>query len=356
MTVTKIKIRKGFISLAFVFLAASCSEQNEIARKNQISESNAVLNYIKRLGIPDEEIVEFSDRYVVQEDIIFPKGMTVPEMVTNPNGRTNQYYQSLVSFSKQGSIKVKIDPSMVSSPNMTNEIYSAINQWNQLLSMGSEISLSVVTGSTFDILIKNQNLGSGVCGQGEFPSGGSVGTTILINKSQIAGNSYDQRQRTIAHEIGHNIGFRHTNWQARGESAALEVPGVPGTDASSIMNGGQCGTGATVLSIKDKDATVALYPTDQPFGFSNSGNYPWIFYWKAPLYTGFGALVGYEVKHTRYDYQGNPIVSSTVFQTTRNYTLPFTQGQYSGQSVVVSVRSQFSDGSFSNWGTYNCTL
>jgi hypothetical protein len=65
--------------------------------------------------------------------------------------------------------------------------------------------------------------------------------------------------RTICHEMGHNVSLRHTNWSSRGESTATAVPGVGGTDASSLMNGGQCGSGATVLSTKDKQAAAVLY-------------------------------------------------------------------------------------------------
>ena len=141
--------------------------------------------------------------------------------------------------------------------SMTAEIDAAISQWNNV--PGSRIHWTKVTG-TYDVRIVNSNLGSGVCGQGTFPSGGNAGGTIWINKSYIAGNSFAQRSRTICHEMGHNVSIRHTNWAARGESSATAVPGVGGTDASSIMNGGQCGSGATVLSTKDKQAAAVLYP------------------------------------------------------------------------------------------------
>lgn len=170
--------------------------------------------------------------------------------------RAEQYYTgSLVSASNVTNIRLMVDASMIS---MLSEINSAVSQWNGVANCS--INWTVVTSGSYDVLIVDSNLGSGVCGQGTFPSGGRAGSTIRINKAQIAGNSFAQRARTICHEMGHNVSFRHTNWSAIGESSATPVPGVGGTDASSLMNGGQCGSGATTLSTKDKQAAAALYP------------------------------------------------------------------------------------------------
>ncbi len=179
--------------------------------------------------------------------------MVVPD---NSKPKTEQYYTgSIVNAANKGNIRVMVDASMTS---MNAEVTSAVNQWNAV--SNSSARFTIVTSGAYDILIKDENLGDGYCGQGTFPSGGAAGNLIKINKAYIAANSFAQRQRTITHELGHNISLRHTNWSANGEGAATPVPGVGGTDASSLMNGGQCNSGATVLSSKDKLATAALYP------------------------------------------------------------------------------------------------
>lgn len=213
--------------------------------------SREVLSYILKLGFPATSIVEHPTEYIVEEDIIFPKNMKVPKGVN-----AEQYYTgSLVSAGNVTNIRLKVDASMSS---MSSEINSAIAQWNAI--SGCSINWTITTGTSYDVLITDANLGNGVCGQGTFPSGGAAGGLIRINKNYIAGNSFAQRARTICHELGHNVSLRHTNWSAIGESSATPVPGVGGTDASSLMNGGQCGSGATVLSTKDKQAAAALYP------------------------------------------------------------------------------------------------
>lgn len=243
-----------FPLLLLLICFAACKKSAEGPGDPQAEYDNAkkVLAYIHDLGFPSDKIVENANEFIVEEDIIFPKNMEVP----TGKVRTEQYYTgSLVSASNVTNIRLKVDASMTS---MLSEINSAVSQWNGVANCS--INWTVVTSGSYDVLIVDSNLGSGVCGQGTFPSGGRAGNTIRINKAQIAGNSFAQRARTICHEMGHNVSFRHTNWSAIGESSATPVPGVGGTDASSLMNGGQCGSGATTLSTKDKQAAAALYP------------------------------------------------------------------------------------------------
>jgi len=214
--------------------------------------ADKVRAFIRDLGFPDNKVVETPNTFVVEEDIVFPKNMQVPTGKVKPE----QYYTgNLVSSSNVTNIRLKVDASMTS---MASEINSAIAQWNNV--SNCSINWTIVTGTSYDVLITNSNLGNGVCGQGTFPSGGRAGGTIWINKNYIAGNSFAQRARTICHEMGHNVSYRHTNWAAIGESSATQVPGSGTTDASSIMNGGQCGSGATVLSARDIIAAQWMYP------------------------------------------------------------------------------------------------
>lgn len=237
-----------------VLVIAACKKNQESSttEPQETVNANKVLQYIKDLGFPSTSIVDNGNEFTVEEDITFPKNMEIP---ANTGLKTEQYYTgSIVNATKKLNIRIFVDASMTS---MISEINSAIAQWNAV--PNSTLRFSVVTTAPYDILIKNENLGNGVCGQGQFPSGGSAGALVKINKNYIAGNSFAQRARTICHEFGHCISFRHTNWAAQGESTATNVPGVTGTDALSLMNGGQCGSGATVLSQKDKDATAVLY-------------------------------------------------------------------------------------------------
>ena len=229
----------------------SCSKKSEVIPEQQTetAQHNKVLAYIKNLGFSAAQIVEKVDNYVVDGDIVFSKTMEIP--ADNGKSITEQYYNGYIVTNSRN-IRVKIDPSITS---MTSEINGAISQWNTV--PNSNLRFVITTGSVYDILIKVDNtIGSSTCGQAYLStSNGLAGNTVWINQALIQNNSAAQRQRTIAHEFGHTISFRHTN-----QSTTVNVPGVGGTDAQSLMNGGQCGSGAAVLSTKDKQATAALYP------------------------------------------------------------------------------------------------
>lgn len=229
----------------------SCSKKNEVIpdQQTETTQQNKVLAYIKNLGFSAAQIVEKGDNYIVDGDIVFSKNMEVP--ADNGKSITEQYYNGYIVTNSRN-IRVKIDPSITS---MTSEINGAINQWNTV--PNSNLRFVITTGSVYDILIKVDNtIGSSTCGQAYLStSNGLAGNTVWINQALIQNNSAAQRQRTIAHEFGHTISFKHTN-----QSTTVNVPGVGGTDAQSLMNGGQCGSGATVLSTKDRQATAVLYP------------------------------------------------------------------------------------------------
>jgi hypothetical protein len=249
----------AIVAMVALVIAACKKNQESSTTEPQETVKNAdkVLQYIKDLGFPASSIVDNGSEYLVEEDISFLKNMEIPATGVGP--KTEQYYTgSIVNSTNKLNIRIFVDASMTS---MSSEITSAIAQWNGVT--GSTLHFSTVTTAPYDILIKDEALtappGYVTCGVAQFPSGGSAGALVRINKAGIAGNSFAQRARTICHEFGHCISFRHTNWAAQGESTATNVPGVTGTDALSIMNGGQCGSGATVLSTKDKNALAALY-------------------------------------------------------------------------------------------------
>lgn len=246
------KLFKNIALIAlFPILITSCSKKNETPSNRDLStkQTDKVREYIKNLGFTDAQIVEKGAQYIVDGDIVFDKNMQIPD--DNGKPKTEQYYNGFL-VTNSSNIRVKVDASITS---MAAEINGAIQQWNTV--PNSKIKFVIVTDNNYDILIKVDNtIGGSTCGQAYLStSDGKAGNTVWINQQLIKNNSFAQRQRTIAHEFGHTISIKHTN-----QSTSIDVPGVGGTDALSLMNGGQCGSGATVLSAKDKQATAVLYP------------------------------------------------------------------------------------------------
>ncbi|HVI45031.1 MAG TPA: M57 family metalloprotease [Chitinophaga sp.] len=244
-------MKKNLQTLASIVLSAlllaSCGKSMDApATPEKKDNADKVLTFIHSLGFSQNSIVDNGNAYIVDEDICFPKDMEVPE---GKPSTEQKWIGNKLTAANAMNIRIKVDPSMAS---MMPEINSAINQWNNI---GGDIALhfSIVTGSPYDILIKDSDLGT-TCGLGAYPSGGKAGNLIQIHKAHIAGYDFAHRQRTITHEMGHTISFTHTN-----EAGGQLIPGTPVTEASSLMNGHECGVGVTVLSDYDKIAARWLY-------------------------------------------------------------------------------------------------
>ncbi|GAB3012390.1 hypothetical protein GCM10027051_14170 [Niabella terrae] len=258
------------ILLCVFFQLVSCTKNDP---KEKDPEVNINYQYIRDLGYKDSEIKDTGDEYLVDGDILFSKEAlpdfsifgTTPKI--QQSGRT-----SYLSYSVQSNILVRIDPSMNS---LKSEIEGAIAIWDSVLN--SRIRFVVTEGTNQDVLIVNAELGRGICGAAYFPMNGLPGSLVKINKDEIAGNTLEERVRTIAHQLGHVIGFRHTNWYSTLEPASKTLPDniargyaaqllkMPDErDPSSLMNSGQCGSGSINLSNSDILTLQSLYPEYPP--------------------------------------------------------------------------------------------
>ncbi|MEL6560697.1 MAG: M57 family metalloprotease, partial [Bacteroidota bacterium] len=128
---------------------------------------------------------------------------------------------------------------------MRTALQWAVNNYNRL---GIEIRLSLrfAAATNADMVVYN-NGASGGGGSAGFPSGGNPNKFIQINAGTDA-FSTNVNEHVITHEIGHSVGFRHTDYFNRSLSCgtggnegsagvgAILIPGTPsGNDASSIM-------------------------------------------------------------------------------------------------------------------------
>lgn len=236
--------------------------------------SNSVYKYIKKLGYRDSEIKDIGNEFLVDGDILFAKNSN-PDFSIFGGPRAEQYgTANYVGYNVQPNITVRIDPSMNA---YTNEINGAIAMWNNVINC--RVTFALTTATNQNILITNASIDPAqyVCGAANYPINGQPGSLVRIDLNVIASNTFIQRQRTIAHELGHTIGFRHTNWFENGAEPrtvtadngafldAMHIMGTPtGTDANSLMNGRQCGSGATALSNFDIIAAQFLYPENPP--------------------------------------------------------------------------------------------
>ncbi len=134
--------------------------------------------------------------------------------------------------------------------NMQTGFQRAIDNYNNVgngfnLRFEGFLSSNTADAARADIIVYNTPA-SGAGGSAGFPSGGNPFRYVRIN-SPMANLNGNVNEFVIAHEIGHCIGFRHTDYFSRqscgqnvnegdGGIGAIRIPGTPaGFDATSYM-------------------------------------------------------------------------------------------------------------------------
>ena len=103
---------------------------------------------------------------------------------------------------------------------------------------------------------------------GDPPTGdGQSGHFLQVNPFWTQCLNASQKKYVIAHELGHTIGFRHTNWRTADPPSNLGanlIFGTPETDTASVMNANTGGKPWNGFSLFDKLAGFELYPPPNP--------------------------------------------------------------------------------------------
>lgn len=264
------KIKKIILSLLTLCMVFSCEDSetdSNLSSKSAIHDSPVVQNLLK-LGYKIEDIKETEDFYLVQGDLIFSKNLN-----DYKKGETNRHASSNNLVSQQYRvITVGIDSSIPQSGknDSRSAITSAMSKWSDL--SGNSIAFVRSYDPNPDILIKSDNnaLGSNVIAAAGFPlSNGKAFNEILINFDFYNNLTVSENSKiyNMVHELGHCIGFRHTNWEGEGLYdqygnliGANYIPNTPSQDANSVMNGGTALNSWNGFSSYDVTAVNYLYP------------------------------------------------------------------------------------------------
>ncbi len=256
-----------FLSLAAACLLStalySCKSNNtEDAVENKTDISNNTLSQIKTLGFSTDNIRKIDGGYLVEGDILLTED-NLTEVSTDANlniAETEQYRTT-------NTVKALPRVITVSVTNLPQVYSDAVNTMiSRYNSLGLRITFQrAATGATGNI---------DVVGFNEGPSGGFI-TLGSAGFPTASGNPYNQIKMNtnaaaygsnpnllylasvIQHEVGHCIGFRHTDYMNRAFSCgasgagnegkstvgAVKIPGTPSQpDAASFMlacsNGG----------------------------------------------------------------------------------------------------------------------
>ncbi|SHN24146.1 M57 family metalloprotease [Chitinophaga sp. CF418] len=251
----------GSMLLSSMLMFVSCrKEEAPSGEQNEVSAD--IISKIKAKGFNTTGVKKWEDGYLVEGDILLKESELNGKIITPGEVHTEQYIDgmSMVPLPvtlwgqvNSSFIVIAIDPALPAV--YTDALNTAIYRFNSVL-LRRHMSFSVYPNTYWDQIpggvlkittINDPNASRAISG---FPSGGYQYTSIKLNTNAAAlGSNPDVNYlaSVIQHELGHCIGFRHTDLadgKNCGTSTSIDVmtsggfsiPNTSSSDASSWMS------------------------------------------------------------------------------------------------------------------------
>lgn len=261
-----------FVLAAGLTLLHACQDP-EPQQPATASVSADVTEKLKAAGFDTSEgLSRYKDGYLVEYDIFLTEkqidGLIAPQR--SGSGKNEHYRTNNLVTGTPRTLKVYMDTGF--GTYMQNSFDIALSRYNsepislrfQRVSSASEANISILS------FYENSNVLGYSAG---FPTGGNPASPIRLNTFYYNNSSQRTDAATvIAHEIGHAVGFRHTDYMNRAFSCgsggnegdagvgAVHIPGTPTTpSANSWMLACSSNTDRP-FTADDKNALAAVYP------------------------------------------------------------------------------------------------
>lgn len=255
--------------LGLTLLLSGCSDNEITGTQDSL---DPLLKRVADLGFRTDMIEDRGDYFLVEGDIVLRKSDLRPGAEDGLRPSFQAVTHAQVARSSVQSINVDLR-ALTAYPEWATAARTAMSNWSNLA--GAAVRFREDSRFSYQIVVTTYretcpSSGGCIIAQASFPIGsGLPGTSIRINLSFNKGlgtggqPTASSRVHNMVHEFGHTIGFRHTNWQQRGESfnpsGANTVPGTPTSDGASVMNGGTANNNYIGFSYWDRVAARKVY-------------------------------------------------------------------------------------------------
>lgn len=229
-------MRKLFYGIAAVCFAAlfivACTKASTEQADVQVSQD--VLKQIAAQGFSTEGVIKTDGGYLVEGDILLtPENLKHTATSNELIYANEEHYRTTYLVTRlPRTITVSLNTTQANFVSATDE---AIRRYNAL---NLRVRFQRVTGTSANINIVTYYQVSNTLGSAGFPtSSGNPYNQIRMNTYWYSpGIAVNALATTIAHEMGHCIGFRHTDYMNRSYSCG-----------GSAVNEGSAGVGAVYI-------------------------------------------------------------------------------------------------------------
>lgn len=258
-------MKKHYLNIAVCFTAiivfASCTK--EVKETEEIPQD--VISRIADLGFNTSNVQVIEEGYLVEGDIIIPADRLneTPDQVKLRIAEVEQYHTN--NLVKSLPREITVSTTGVSG-SLSQAVDDALARYN---AQNLQITFQRVSGGG-DINIKLVNTRRYIASAG-FPDRQGNPYPEVKYSSGYANYSNGFMTTVVAHELGHCIGFRHTDYMNRafscggsggnegsGSVGAIHIPGTPtGPDSGSWMLA--CLSASTNRPFNNNDKTALSY-------------------------------------------------------------------------------------------------
>ncbi|MBN8227716.1 zinc-dependent metalloprotease [Corallococcus macrosporus] len=237
-------------------LVASCGAMLSGCGTDVEAENQQIVANLIEAGFPADDIMVADGQVYVGRDAHVTLEASAEMLQTGKETQEQYRTTNLVSSTKT---KICINPTSTfnSYSRLSQGLDLAIQNYNQR-GLSFTMARGPTTGCSANI---TATVTSGAGGSAGFPSGGNPYGTINIGTG-LNSYSVDVNEHVITHELGHCIGFRHSDYYNRSISCG-----------GSATNEGTAGVGAILISGTPSTATVGGSIMNSCFRSTESGEF-----------------------------------------------------------------------------------